>query len=248
MWCHVTNHLITYNDKDSNSENRIKLRVRDTPHWQGSPITSGKDASTVFIVYINEGNLITQRATNEGVYMFSAQVTFIHCGDSPTLIQCSRCHMLSHYTTSSRCADLINTIKCFRCGGPHDGCQHDYECPQKHAIPGKCDCKLKCLLCGGLDHHCCSQKCPWQGPGPSGINKLPALTETDQSSGKAKGVAPQRQKQLSKGQRTKLPPRVPYTNHDVAMNVPAGACANDPEKSNILCNCCPLPSITKWVQ
>jgi hypothetical protein len=26
---HVTNHLIISNDKDSNSENRIKLRVRD---------------------------------------------------------------------------------------------------------------------------------------------------------------------------------------------------------------------------
>jgi hypothetical protein len=30
MWHHVTNHLIISNDKDSNSENRIKLRVRDT--------------------------------------------------------------------------------------------------------------------------------------------------------------------------------------------------------------------------
>jgi hypothetical protein len=30
MWHHVTNHLIMFNDKDSNSENRIKLRVRDT--------------------------------------------------------------------------------------------------------------------------------------------------------------------------------------------------------------------------
>jgi hypothetical protein len=32
MWHHVTNHLITSNDKDSNSENRIKLRVRDS--WE----------------------------------------------------------------------------------------------------------------------------------------------------------------------------------------------------------------------
>jgi hypothetical protein len=30
MWHHVTNHLIIFTDKDSNSENRIKLRVRDT--------------------------------------------------------------------------------------------------------------------------------------------------------------------------------------------------------------------------
>jgi hypothetical protein len=31
MRYHVTNHFITSNDKDSNSENRIKLRVRDSP-------------------------------------------------------------------------------------------------------------------------------------------------------------------------------------------------------------------------
>jgi hypothetical protein len=30
MWHHVTNHLIISNDKDSNSENRIKLRIHDT--------------------------------------------------------------------------------------------------------------------------------------------------------------------------------------------------------------------------
>jgi hypothetical protein len=33
MWRHVTNHLIISNDKDSNSENRIKLRVRDNPAY-----------------------------------------------------------------------------------------------------------------------------------------------------------------------------------------------------------------------
>jgi hypothetical protein len=32
MWHHVTNRLIISNDKDSNSDNRIKLRVRDIYH------------------------------------------------------------------------------------------------------------------------------------------------------------------------------------------------------------------------
>jgi hypothetical protein len=32
MWHHVTNHLIITNDKDFNSENQIKLRVRDSLH------------------------------------------------------------------------------------------------------------------------------------------------------------------------------------------------------------------------
>jgi hypothetical protein len=30
------------------------------PHWQGNPVFSGKEASTVFIAYIDEGNLISQ--------------------------------------------------------------------------------------------------------------------------------------------------------------------------------------------
>jgi hypothetical protein len=37
MWHHVTNHLIISNDKDSNSENRIKLRVRDRSRKGGYP-------------------------------------------------------------------------------------------------------------------------------------------------------------------------------------------------------------------
>jgi hypothetical protein len=38
MWHHVTNHLIISNDKDSNSENQIKLCVHDTfQSWQVPP-------------------------------------------------------------------------------------------------------------------------------------------------------------------------------------------------------------------
>jgi hypothetical protein len=42
MWHHVTNHLIISNDKDSNSENQIKLRVRDKRH-------NGLERSTVVL-------------------------------------------------------------------------------------------------------------------------------------------------------------------------------------------------------
>jgi hypothetical protein len=53
MWHHVTNHLIISNDKDSNSENRIKLRVRDSmemdrPVYRGeihaTPVNNRDDA------------------------------------------------------------------------------------------------------------------------------------------------------------------------------------------------------------
>jgi hypothetical protein len=216
------------------------------PHWQGNPITLGKDASTVFIAYINNSNIITQQATNDGVYMFGAQVAFIHCGDSPTLIQCSRCHMLRHYATSERCKAPKNLIKCYRCGAAHDGRKHDYKCLKKHAVPGKCDCRLKCLLCGDMSHHCRSLKCLKRGPGPSGISKLPEPARTDESKGNAPWqTAPTRQKQM--GNTKPKVQRIPYTNHAATMTVPAGACANDPEKSNILCECCPLPSLAKFI-
>jgi hypothetical protein len=219
------------------------------PHWQGNPVFSGKEASTVFVAYIDEGNLISQRASKEGVYMFGRQVTFIHCGDSPTLVQCSRCHMLGHYATSTCCQAPVNSIKCYRCGAAHDGRQHDYECTRNHKVLGKCDCVLKCLLCGDKNHHCRSQKCPKHGPGPSGIAKLPAHPGTDESrTGDRKATAADtRQKQQGKGSTSKGKSKIPYTNHDAIMTVPAGACANDPEKNNILCECCPPPSIVNFI-
>jgi hypothetical protein len=219
------------------------------PHWQGNPVLSGKAASTVFVAYIDDGNLISQRAAKEGVYMFGRQVAFIHCGDSPTLVQCSRCHMLGHYATSARCTAPVNTIKCFRCGAAHDGRKHDYECTRNHKVPGKCDCVLKCLLCGGKDHHCRSQKCPKRGPGPSGIATLPTHPGTDKSrkGGQGPSDSEARQKQRHKAASGKSTSKVPYTNHDAVMKVPAGACANNPEKNNILCECCPPPSIVNYI-
>jgi hypothetical protein len=219
------------------------------PHWQGNPVFSGKAASTVLVAYIDEGHFISQRASKEGVYMFGRQVKFIHCGDSPTLIQCSQCHMLGHYVTSERCKAPLNSIRCSQCGGPHDGRKHDYECLRKHKTPGKCDCKLKCLLCDSLDHHCRSQKCPKRGPGPSGIAKLPAHPRTDES--KVDGQRPPdnstRQQQQVKAASGKATSHIPYTNCDMIMKVPAGACSNDPEKNNIICDCCPLPSIIDFI-
>jgi hypothetical protein len=218
------------------------------PHWQGNPVFSGKDASTVLVAYIDDGNLISQRATKEGVYMFGRQVAFIHCGDSPTLVQCSRCHMLGHYATSTRCKAPVNSIKCFRCGAAHDGRKHDYECTRNHKVPGRCDCVLKCLLCGAKDHHCRSQKCPKRGPGPSGIAKLPTHPGTDESRSRDKAIAPaNRLPQLPKTSSVKKSSRVPYTNRDAVMAVPAGVCANDPEKNNILCECCAPPSIVDFI-
>jgi hypothetical protein len=108
---------------------------------------------------------------------------------------------------------------------------------------------LKCLLCGDKTHHCRSQKCPKRGPGPSGIAKLPTLPGTDESrtDDRKSTTDNARQKQQGKGSAGKGTSKVPYTNHDAVMTVLAGACANDPEKNNILCECCPPPSIVNFI-
>jgi hypothetical protein len=147
------------------------------PHWQGTPLTSGKDFTTVFVAYIDNSMEITQCAMLEGISMFGAQVKFIHCGDIPTLVQCGCCHMLDHHVTLAKCKISRDKVKCYRCRGAHDGQDHNYECPHKHQVPGKCDCSLKCLLCGTTGHHCHSPKCPKQGA--IGVPKLttPALAD-----------------------------------------------------------------------
>jgi hypothetical protein len=124
------------------------------PHWQGNLLNNNKEKSTVLAAIIDEDNSICQNALTHGVRMFGAQVKFLRCGDNPTLLQCSRCHLLGHYTSSAKCKLPKGTIKCYRCGGKHDRRDHDYECDSKsHKTIGKCDCPLKCLLCKKTDYH-----------------------------------------------------------------------------------------------
>jgi hypothetical protein len=134
------------------------------PHWQGNPLNNDKERSTVLAAIIDKDNAICQNALTHGVRMFGAQVKFLQCGDNPMLLQCSRCHLLGHYVSSSKCKMPRNAIKCYRCGGTHDRRDHDYECSAKtHKTLGKCNCTLKCLLCKKTDHHACSRKCLKRG-------------------------------------------------------------------------------------
>jgi hypothetical protein len=72
------------------------------PHWQGNPLNNEKEKSTVLAAIIDEDNSIFQNVLTHGVRMFGTQVKFLRCGDNPTLLQCSRCHLLGHYASSSK--------------------------------------------------------------------------------------------------------------------------------------------------
>jgi hypothetical protein len=91
------------------------------PHWQGNPLNNDKMVSTVLAAIIDDDNSMCQNALTHGVRMFGAQVKFLRCRDNPSLLQCSRCHLLGHYANSSKCKLPKGQVKCYRCSGPHDG-------------------------------------------------------------------------------------------------------------------------------
>ncbi|KAN0129433.1 hypothetical protein V8E53_012765 [Lactarius tabidus] len=199
------------------------------PHWQGNPLNNDKMVSTVLAAIIDEDNSICQSALTHGVRMFSAQVKFLRCGDNPSLLQCSRCHLLGHYANSAKCKLPKGQVKCYHCSGPHDGRDHDYECNAKsHKTVGKCDCLLKCLLCKKTDHHARSRKCLKRGDFQP--PRLPELRKETpfQIMGK---------KRSTKGKERQEPYSPPLSAFIVpeVKSIPLPACPKEEGKNVLLC-------------
>ncbi|KAN0139140.1 hypothetical protein V8E53_003029 [Lactarius tabidus] len=210
------------------------------PHWQGNPLNNDKMMSTVLAAIIDEDNSICQNALTHGVRMFGAQVKFLRCGDNPSLLQCSRCHLLGHYANSAKCKLPKGHLKCYRCSGPHDGRMHDYECNAKtHKTVGKCDCTLKCLLCKKTDHHARSRKCLKRGDFQP--PRLPELKENSpfQVVGK---------KRSTKGKERQGPYSPPLSAFIVpeVKTIPLPDCPREKGKNVLLCMCCALPSVAEY--
>jgi hypothetical protein len=210
------------------------------PHWQGNPLNNDKERSTVLAAIIDEDNSICQNVLMHGVCMFGAQVKFLQCGNNPTLLQCSRCHLLGHYLSSSKCKLPKNAVKCYQCGGTHDGRDHDYECNSKsHKTIGKCNCPLKCLLCKKTDHHAHSRKCLKRGD----FNPL-RLPEHNQS----KPFQIVGKMQNTKGKQ-RAPPYSPPLDVFIVpevKNILLPPCPTEKGKNILLCMCCALPSMAEY--
>jgi hypothetical protein len=73
------------------------------PHFQGNPANFKLATATVIAAISDADNTRCQRASSEGVCMFGQQVKFVRAGDNPSLVQCSRCHEISHYFSSPKC-------------------------------------------------------------------------------------------------------------------------------------------------
>jgi hypothetical protein len=133
------------------------------PHFQGNPANFKQRTATVIAAISDPDNSQCQRASTEGVCMFGHQVKFVRAGDSPSLVQCSRCHQIGHYYSSPKCRLPPGDNKCFRCGGPHHSDNHDFECTGTHAVQGVCNCPKKCILCKGSGHTAREKACPRRG-------------------------------------------------------------------------------------
>ena len=128
------------------------------PSWIGNPENFSSPTASISFAYVEQDKAITQRATLEGVCMFGRQVQFVHCGDKAIIVQCSRCHSLEHF--ARKCPVPEGEVRCPKCAGNHTMKEHDYECPGRHRVPGKCDCVFKCILCNQSGHHARSKTCP----------------------------------------------------------------------------------------
>ncbi|KAN0137679.1 hypothetical protein V8E53_004504 [Lactarius tabidus] len=227
------------------------------PHWQGNPLTSDKAVSTVLAAIIDDDNSACQAALTHGVRMFGAQVKFLRCGDNPTLQQCGRCHMLGHYSNSPRCKLPKGAVKCYRCGGSHDGRDHDYECNARtHKSVGKCDCALKCLLCKKTGHNARSRACLKRGD-----FQPPRLPDTDKHVTRTDDFIPvTRQKRggnRKQTRRTQPTARIddevledePFRGHFTvpeSQTIPLPMCPTEIGKNVLLCMCCALPSVAEY--
>ncbi|KAF8259364.1 hypothetical protein EI94DRAFT_1813453 [Lactarius quietus] len=126
--------------------------------WDGDVLLT-----TVLVAYVDKDKIITQKALEEGVFMFGYQVKFVLAGDKPALIQCGRCHELGHHKNAAACKVPRTALRCYRCRGNHDSGNHDFECKATHKTVGKCDCKAWCLLCSRQGHHARAHDCPKRG-------------------------------------------------------------------------------------
>jgi hypothetical protein len=217
------------------------------PHWQGNPANFRSGTATVIAAILDPDNSVCQRASSEGVCMFGRRIKFVRAGAAPSLVQCSRCHEIGHYYTSPKCR--WTTSRCYRCGGPHDTRDHDFECKHQHKVVGVCDCIPKCLLCKNSGHHAREKGCPARGdfvpprlPRAAPIEAMPIVEDAHKSAAipstrprarpAHRGRGGRGGKGKSRGPRV---PAVPEMIEDI--------CARDDETLRAYCFCCPAMEV-----
>jgi hypothetical protein len=117
--------------------------------------------STMTFAISDPDGTITRTLLGGRAATFGKEVIIQRWVDKPLLVQCSHCHTLGHTKVSKACRLAKDSVKCYRCGGPHQSERHDQECNRKHAVAGICDCShFKCINCLKTGHDCRNKRCP----------------------------------------------------------------------------------------
>jgi uncharacterized RmlC-like cupin family protein len=217
------------------------------PHFQGNPSNFSQRTATVIAAISDPDNSRCQHAAAEGVCMFGRQVKFVHAGDSPSLVQCSRCHQVGHYFSSPKCRLAPGANKCFRCGGPHHSDNHDFECTGSHAVQGVCNCPIKCILCKGTGHTARDKAYPCRGDfapphlqKPAPVESAPGV-DSRMVAPPAVSRAKARTLPTGKGKGTAkadlAAEGVAIALKEASASVPVGICAKS-RVYTLLCFCC----------
>jgi hypothetical protein len=220
-----------------------KVTFCSTLHWQGNPANFRSNTATVIMAILDPDNSACQRASSEGVCMFGRRIKFVRAGAAPSLVQCTRCHEIGHYYSSPKCQ--WTTSRCYRCGGPHDARDHDFECKNQHKVVGVCDCVPKCLLCKNSGHHAREKGCPARGdfvpphlPRAALIEALPIVEDAHKSaaipSTRPRARLAHRGRGGRGGKGKSRGPRIPLTTEAVE-----DICAHNEESLRAYCFCCP---------
>jgi hypothetical protein len=225
------------------------------PHFQGNPANFKQQTATVIAAISDPDNACCQRASAEGVCMFGRQVKFVRAGDSPSLVQCSRCHQVGHYFSSPKCRLPPGENKCFRCGGPHHSDNHDFECTGTHAVVGVCNCPKKCILCKGSGHTAREKACPHRGdfapprllkPAPVDASRVvDSRMVAPPAVSRAKVRTLPSGKGEEKAKAGSVAGNVALALEEAAQSVPEGICATAGVYT-LLCFCCPMPDIETY--
>ena len=258
MWAHVrgvptadANGVVYDNDQLAEAlfDNPCfqNLFIPGAPTWLQHPnFVTSQDKATIFFAYVDRNNEVTKAATRESIVMFGRQVQFVPVGNKPVTDQCTRCWALGHKNRD--CKLVAGVVRCYVCNGSHHGDVHDFECTGKHKVPGVCDCKFKCALCGDNKHNASSIHCPrkagvrltknqWKG-----IEKRKTLSKEEIFENRTK-LAPQAAPNQGKTGKREWTP----AQEDMVMQAQKAIfppCTNNQDMSSALCTCCKVPELS----
>lgn len=106
------------------------------PRWLKPVGSINSPYSSITFAISNPDGSITSALMMGRAALFGKEVIIEKWIDKPPLIQCSKCHALSHMKSLKACPLDKDSVRCHICRSAHRSDEHDQRCPHKHAMAG----------------------------------------------------------------------------------------------------------------